>query len=315
MKGRRRTRTAALAAAAAAAALGLSAAAWWVLGPGSEEGGPPSDGAPAAGEGGVGHDSAPGADVERTGPLSGDVRVEFPEPGAAVASPLVVAGEAPGAWHFEADFPLRLVADGGRTVADSFARALGDWMTTDLVAFRGALRFGAGRTGRATLVLERANASGRPEHDARVRVPVRLAGPEAPRVYFPNSVVDPEGLDCGSVHPVVRRAEAATPDGEGPVATEAAARRLTEELLAGPRPAERQAGYHTTLPDAAGLRGVELRDGVLTVDFDAGLERGMGGSCRVQAARAQIDSTLGRLPGVRRVVVSVEGREEGILQP
>lgn len=248
-------------------------------------------------------------DVRRAGPLSDRVEVRFPEPGERILSPLVVAGEAPGGWHFEATFPLRLLSADERTLADSFATARGEWMTEDQVPFRGVLRFHDAASGDGVLVLERSNASGLPEHDSSVRIPVRLAGAEAARVYFPNSVLDPEAADCRSVHPVVRHTAAGSGGGE-----EAALRLLTA-LLAGPGPAERAAGYHTALPEGVSVRSVAADDGTLRVDFDRSLSEGVAGSCRVQAIRAQIDSTLARLPGVRRVVISVEGRTEEALQP
>lgn len=270
-------------------------------------------------------------EVRRSGPLSARVEVRYPRPGQAVFSPLVVAGEAPGGWYFEATFPLRLQAAAGRTVADSFATAEGEWMTDGPVAYRGALRFGAGATDRAApaggagaaggttreaeLVLERSNASGLPEHEASVRVPVRLAGSDVARVYFPSSVLDPEATDCRRVHPVARDTAGEATAGAPADGPEAAARRLLDALLAGPEAAERAAGYHTALPDGAAVRSVRLRDGTLEVDFDRTLSEGVAGSCRVRAIRAQVDSTLTRLPGVDRVRITVEGSEAEALQP
>ena len=53
----------------------------------------------------------------------------------------------------------------------------------------------------------------------------------------------------------------------------------------------------------------------MAVDFDAQLEEGMGGSCRVSAVRAQITETLLQFSEARNVVISVDGRIEDILQP
>ncbi len=318
------SRSRSMAAMAALLALGVGAALLflWPRGGGAPSGGDTSDG--------------PERSVRRVGPLSGRVEVRYPEPGRVVTSPLVVAGEAPGAWHFEATFPLRLVTVGapsraegggdapGSTLADSFATARGEWMTEGQVAFRGVLRYPERVQGTdardAALVLERSNASGLPEHDASVRIPVRLAGPATARVYFPSEVLDPEATDCRRVHPVARdTTDGAVPpaagdatDGDGPAA---AARRLLAALLAGPDGAERAAGYHTALPEDAAVRSVALRGDTLAVDFDSTLSTGVAGSCRVRAIRAQADSTLAGLPGVGRVVLSVEGRVADALQP
>ena len=279
---------------------------------------PPLEGADPAPEG-------PAASVERAGPLADRVGLRHPGPGDAVTPPVVVAGEAPGGWYFEADFPLRLEAEDGRVLADSFATARGAWMVDGPVPFDGALRFAPTAEARdARLVLRRANASGLPEHEASVRIPVRLAGPEAALVHFPNRLLDPEAEDCRRVYPVVRSpygTDALRPAGGAGSAAETgraspagSARALLEVLLAGPTERERAAGYRTAIPEDAGVRSVSLRDGTLRVDFDRGMSRAAG-SCLVRAIRAQVEATLGRLPGVRVVEIAVEGSVAEALQP
>lgn len=328
MRDPSRSRWMAAMAALLALVVGAALLFLWPRGGGAPYGGDTSDGPERA--------------VRRAGPLSDRVDVHYPQPGRVVTSPLVVAGEAPGGWHFEATFPLRLVtagapsrADGGgespgSTLADSFATARGEWMTEGQVPFRGVLRFPERVPGTdardVALLLKRSNASGLPEHDASVRIPVRLAGPATARVYFPSEVLDPEAADCRRVHPVARDTTggaAGATDGGGPDAASdatgggpaAAARRLLAALLAGPDDAERAAGYHTALPEDAAVRSVALRGDTLSVDFDSTLSKGVAGACRVRAIRAQVDSTLVGLPGVGRVVLSVEGRVAEALQP
>ena len=261
----------------------------------------------------------PAASVERSGPLSDRVEVRHPAPGETVAPPLVVAGEAPGGWYFEADFPLRLEAADGRVLADSFATARGEWMVDGPVPFAGALRFDpASEPAEGRLAVRRANASGLPEHDASVRIPVRLAGPEAALVHFPNRLLDPAAENCRRVYPVVRSIPGA---GTPPSAADAArasrvgtARALLDALLAGPTDRERAAGYRTAIPEGVGVRSVSVRVGVLRVDFDERIATAAG-SCLVRAIRAQIESTLGRLPGVSEVEIAVEGSAAEALQP
>lgn len=258
------------------------------------------------------------APPEPTG-LADRVRLDSPAPGATVGSPLSVVGVAPGPWYFEAVFPVRLVDARGRTVADTFAQAEGEWMTEELVPFRAAVRFAPPGTETGTLVLERSNPSGLPEHAAEVRIPVRFRSGVALRVFFPNSARDPDQLDCRRVFPVERRAAEVAPGDAVPGAEEertaALARAALEALLRGPTPEERSEGYLTALPERAALRGVTVEEGVVRADFDAGLEEGVGGSCRVLAVRSQIEETLRGLPGVREAIVSVEGRTESALQP
>lgn len=87
------------------------------------------------------------------------------EPGS-VSSPLVINGVARGPWFFEASFPVILTNWDGLIIAEGYAQAQGDWMTEDFVSFSAELEFDVpeyGETG--TLILQKANASGLPEHD------------------------------------------------------------------------------------------------------------------------------------------------------
>jgi hypothetical protein len=105
------------------------------------------------------------------------LRVAAPRRDALVTSPLVVTGEARGSWYFEATFPVSLLDAQGNTLANSYAQAQGEWMIEGFVPFRAELTFtlppdATDATG--TLVLQKANPSGLPEHAAETRVPVQL---------------------------------------------------------------------------------------------------------------------------------------------
>ena len=50
----------------------------------------------------------------------------------------------------------------------------GEWTTKDFVPFALTLNFAEPRTATGTLVLEKSNPSGLPEHAAEVRIPVRF---------------------------------------------------------------------------------------------------------------------------------------------
>jgi hypothetical protein len=103
------------------------------------------------------------------------VRVSAPLENALVASPLTVSGQARGSWFFEATFPVVLLDADGKELAKHYAVADGEWMTEEFVSFTAKLEFAKPAARAGTLVLERANASGLPEHDAEHRVPVRFA--------------------------------------------------------------------------------------------------------------------------------------------
>jgi len=87
------------------------------------------------------------------------------------------------------------------------------------------------------------------------------------------------------------------------------------ELLKGPTIKERQAGFYTSLPPEVSLNRLVIENGVASVDFNEALERGVAGSCRVQAIRTQIEKTLQQFASIKDVVISINGRTEDILQP
>ena len=110
--------------------------------------------------------------------------------------------------------------------------------------------------------------------------------------------------DCTTVRPFERH----VPRSAG------VAQLLAHMLVAGPTAAERAAGAMPAFPAGSRVRSVVLRDGVVTVDFNERLQN-VGGSCAAQAIRAAVSSTLTRLPGVARVVITAGGSESLALQP
>jgi hypothetical protein len=105
------------------------------------------------------------------------IRVDAPQCGALVGKSLHVTGAARGGWYFEATFPVRLLDERGETLAAGVAQAQGEWMTEAYVPFSAELKLTAAEGGNGTLVLERNNASGLPEHADELRVPVRFWPP------------------------------------------------------------------------------------------------------------------------------------------
>ncbi|MBI4435034.1 hypothetical protein HY630_00010 [Candidatus Uhrbacteria bacterium] len=102
--------------------------------------------------------------------------VTSPVKDSVISSPLVIAGEAPGFWYFEATFPLVLVNWDGLIIAQGYATAQGEWMTEEYVPFTATLEFTTpeyGETG--ALILQRDNPSGLPENDDAVEIPIQFA--------------------------------------------------------------------------------------------------------------------------------------------
>jgi hypothetical protein len=107
------------------------------------------------------------------------IRVSSPKPGGQIASPLSITGEARGNWFFEASFPVTLTNWDGLIIAEHYATAQGEWMTTEFVPFEATLDFtkppcmaNADYCKRGFLILHKDNPSGLPENDAAIEIPV-----------------------------------------------------------------------------------------------------------------------------------------------
>ena len=103
------------------------------------------------------------------------IRLASPTPYQLIESPLEITGRARGVWYFEASFPVMLVNWDGLIIAEGYVTAEGDWMTEDFVPFRGTLEFETpDYDERGTLILQKHNASDRPELDDALEVPIRF---------------------------------------------------------------------------------------------------------------------------------------------
>jgi spore germination protein GerM len=125
------------------------------------------------------------------------------------------------------------------------------------------------------------------------------------KVFFGNSKLDPEILDCKKNFSVERMIPK----------TEAVGRAALEQLLAGPTDEEKAEGYFTSINPGVVIQSLTIENGVAKVDFNEQLEYQVGGSCRVAAIASQIRETLKQFPTVSDVVISINGRTEDILQP
>lgn len=125
------------------------------------------------------------------------------------------------------------------------------------------------------------------------------------RAYFGNSKKDPNVLDCAKEFAVERRIPK----------TDAPDRAALEELLKGVNALEGKDGYFTNINSGVKIQKLTIEDGIAKVDFDKTLEEAVGGSCRVTAISAQITETLKQFPTVKKVIISIDGRTEDILQP
>ena len=101
------------------------------------------------------------------------IMLESPQPNDVVESPLILKGRARGSWFFEASFPVELRDDNGAIIAQGQATATGDWMTEEFVPFTATLSFNkAAGTSTGNLILRKANASGLPENEGALEIPI-----------------------------------------------------------------------------------------------------------------------------------------------
>lgn len=86
------------------------------------------------------------------------------------------------------------------------------------------------------------------------------------------------------------------------------ARAALEALLGGPDDVESGVGMGTEIPEATEVLGVDIADGVATVDLSDDFEAG-GGSLSMQLRVAQVVFTLTQFDTVDTVTIRIEGQE------
>ncbi|MEK7669476.1 MAG: GerMN domain-containing protein [Patescibacteria group bacterium] len=123
-------------------------------------------------------------------------------------------------------------------------------------------------------------------------------------IYLSNSKMGSSD-DCTLVFSVTRKILNAETFGPGAL----------EALLKGPTLEDKENGYTTSINDNVLIQRFEILDNVAYVDFNSRFNERMGGSCRVQAIKSQIENTLNALSDIDSVVISVNGETEGILEP
>ncbi|MDP3740820.1 MAG: Gmad2 immunoglobulin-like domain-containing protein [bacterium] len=102
------------------------------------------------------------------------IRLAHPQPNQEITSPIDIQGSARGNWFFEAVFPVKILGSNGEVLKQDYMQADGDWMSEDFVPFSRRIEFDKRGNTQGEIVLEKANASGLPEHDDALRVPVKF---------------------------------------------------------------------------------------------------------------------------------------------
>ncbi|MCB0989035.1 MAG: GerMN domain-containing protein [Microthrixaceae bacterium] len=81
-----------------------------------------------------------------------------------------------------------------------------------------------------------------------------------------------------------------------------------EAVIAGPNEVESGIGFSNAVPAGTEVLGVNIADGVATVDLSAGFESG-GGSLSMQLRVAQVVATLTQFDTVSSVTIRIDGKE------
>jgi hypothetical protein len=217
-----------------------------------------------------------------------------------------IRGKVMGTWFFEGEFPVR-VLDEDMELIDSLSANADYWFTSDYIPFELTLDFDLVESTDLILRFEKSNPSDMIENSDYVdwRVKINAVSESiVVKAYFPNVNMG-STEDCSLVYPVEREV----------VKSIAVGRKSLEELLKGVTDIEEQEGYFTNIGEGVDILSLTISNGIARVDFSSELGEGVGGSCKVESIRAQIEETLKQFDTVDEVVISIEGNSEDILQP
>ncbi|MBT4936817.1 hypothetical protein HON22_02765 [Candidatus Peregrinibacteria bacterium] len=99
--------------------------------------------------------------------------VDSPKPNTIIKSPLKIEGKSVGYWLFEGNAPIVLTNWDGLIIKEYYVTALENWMTDEFVSFESNLSFEKPEFGkRGFLILQKSNASGLPENDDAIEIPI-----------------------------------------------------------------------------------------------------------------------------------------------
>ena len=230
--------------------------------------------------------------------------VNQPLPESMISSSVTITGQARGTWYFEASFPVKLLDENGKVLAVAPAQAQGEWMTTEYVPFTVTLAFVKPETATGTLVLEKDNPSGLPEHANELRIPV-VFNTVKPfiKLYYYNEANDKDA--AGNI--LCSNKGIVAVDRQIPV-SQTPIQDTIHLLIAGQlADNEKFQGISTEFPlPGLQLVGANLAAGVLTLEFSDPQNKTSGGSCRVLILRNQIEATAKQFEGVNLVKFSPE---------
>lgn len=232
----------------------------------------------------------------------------MPKPNETITGPLVIKGFVSKSWTFEGQFLVRLLDANRRTILQD--RVPVEW---DNENQKDTLYFVESYNYHTTaksgfLVLENDNPSGLSENQKSFEIPVKFSPPPPGTVYLffyhPEEDKKISDLVACQVHlPVTRYlGQSKTPIKD-----------TIELLLKGPTADEIKAGYASEFPAHPDfyLKSLNLKNGVLTMEFPNVGGFTEGGSCAMGIRVGQITKTVLQFPEVK----SFKYTPESLWQP
>jgi hypothetical protein len=225
-----------------------------------------------------------------------------------ITNPVSVSGNSN---FFETNTRIRIKDETGKILADTSTNANG-WMDK-LYPFSADVFYDAPSSPRGFVEVFESSAKDGSEQN-KIAVPVIFGdyrlNPQKSKIglYYYNKTKDQEldlavGCSKDAVLPVEREVERTKTPIQGAI----------DLLLQGNITAEeKQAGFSTEFPlEGFSLKGANLKNGFLTLEFEDKENKTTGGSCRVNLLWAQIEKTAKQFPGVE----SVSFQPDNLFQP
>jgi len=231
-----------------------------------------------------------------------NIKVSSPLVDQEIGLPLVINGEA---RVYENLFNYRLKDQDGSILVTGLAvansPAVGQYGSFEIKASYPEPK---GQVGSLELF------SSSPETNAEINltsIPVKFAQPEVMvvKVYFHNAFKDVGFTECDKTYPLYRRI----------AKTDQPARAALEELLTGVTINDINKGFITNINPEVAILSFNVDKGVAYADFNDMLQYQVGGTCRVQTIKSQIENTLKQFSDIKKVVISINGQTTDILKP
>lgn len=232
-----------------------------------------------------------------------------PTPNSELGCDFILAGEMPREWFFENSFPYSITVN-EKEILKGTVQGLADYTIEEMIPFSEKIICSEECKGEGEIILRNDNPSGLLENSDEYRIPVKFTSSCVTetmqvKVFYGSSIEDPDSLRCDVTYELPRTIEKTVAVGKASLL----------ELLKGPNITERGKGYYSSIPIGTELNSLKVEDGVAYADFNQKLTENIGGACLNSKIRSQIEGTLKQFSTVDKVVISVNGETEGVLEP